>query len=209
MLACWLPPQVQSMSLGTSSPLYLPSQIGGETSQISWADSESYVNGGTLYRLYILSLIPSCHISILHVLLAADLKQGVSHLISSYVCVCVCGRACVRICSVAKSCPTLYNPMDCSMPGFPVFTISWSLHKFISTGSVMLSNHLILCLQSFQASGSFPMSQLFTSGGHTYCPKYWSYCDSFTGWLSFHLEHQGKSMAKTITFINIDLNQQT
>ena len=23
-------------------------------------------------------------------------------------------------CSVAKSCPTLYNPMDCSMPGYPV-----------------------------------------------------------------------------------------
>ena len=24
-------------------------------------------------------------------------------------------------CSVSKSCPTLCNPMDCSMPGFPVF----------------------------------------------------------------------------------------
>ena len=24
-------------------------------------------------------------------------------------------------CSVAKSCPTLCDPMDCSMPGFPVF----------------------------------------------------------------------------------------
>ena len=23
-------------------------------------------------------------------------------------------------CSVAKSCPTLCNPMNCSMPGFPV-----------------------------------------------------------------------------------------
>ena len=23
-------------------------------------------------------------------------------------------------CSVAQSCPTLYDPMDCSMPGFPV-----------------------------------------------------------------------------------------
>ena len=172
MLACWLPPQVQSMSLGTGSPLYLPSQIGGKTSQISWADSESYVNGGTLYRLYILSLIPSCHINILHVLLAAVLKQGVSHLISSYVCVCVCMHMCVCVCSVAKSCPTLYNPMDCSMPGFPVFTISWSLHKFISIGSVMLSNHLILCLQSVQASGSFPMSQLFTSGGQTSGQKY-------------------------------------
>ena len=25
----------------------------------------------------------------------------------------------IIICSVAQSCPTLCNPMDCSMPGFP------------------------------------------------------------------------------------------
>jgi len=42
--------------------------------------------------------------------------------------------------------------------------------KFLSIESVMPSNHLILCvlfsfyLQCFPASGSFPMSQLFTSG---------------------------------------------
>ena len=51
------------------------------------------------------------------------------------------------------------------------FTVSWSLLKFISIESVMLSNHLIFCqpplfsLQSFPASGSFPMNWLFTSGG--------------------------------------------
>ena len=46
-------------------------------------------------------------------------------------------------------------------------TVSWSFLKFMSTESVMLSNHLILCcpLQSFPASGSFPVSWLFTSGG--------------------------------------------
>ena len=50
------------------------------------------------------------------------------------------------------------------------FAISWSLLRFMSIESVMLSNHLILCwplsfcLQSFPASASFPMSQLFTSG---------------------------------------------
>ena len=42
--------------------------------------------------------------------------------------------------------------------------------KFTSIESVMPSNHLILChllllLPSFAASGSFPMSWLFTSGG--------------------------------------------
>ena len=49
-------------------------------------------------------------------------------------------------------------------------TISRSLSKFMSTASVMPSNHLILCCpllllpSTFPASGSFPMNQLFTSG---------------------------------------------
>ena len=47
-------------------------------------------------------------------------------------------------------------------------TVSRSLLRFLSIESVMPSNHLILCgpffccLQSFPASGSFPMSQLFS-----------------------------------------------
>ena len=51
------------------------------------------------------------------------------------------------------------------------FTISQSLLKLMSLESVMPCNHLILCcpfsfcLQSFPASGSFPVSQLFVSRG--------------------------------------------
>ena len=50
--------------------------------------------------------------------------------------------------------------------------ISQSLLKLMSIESVMLSNHLILCrpyscLQSYAASGSFPMSRLVTSGGQS------------------------------------------
>ena len=50
-------------------------------------------------------------------------------------------------------------------------TISWSLLKFMSIESVMLSNHLILChslllLPSiFPNISDFPMSQLFASSG--------------------------------------------
>ena len=51
-------------------------------------------------------------------------------------------------------------------------TISWGLLRLMSIESVMPSNCLILCrpplllcLQSFPASGSFPVSQFFTSGG--------------------------------------------
>ena len=76
-------------------------------------------------------------------------------------------------CPVAKSCLTFYDTMDCSMPGFPV------LHYLPEFAQVHVhwisdtSNHLIFChllhlLPSiFPRSGSFPMSQLFTSGGQS------------------------------------------
>ena len=53
------------------------------------------------------------------------------------------------------------------------FTISWSLFKLMSIELVMPSNHLVSlvpfssCLQSFPASESFPMSQLFIPGGQS------------------------------------------
>ena len=52
-------------------------------------------------------------------------------------------------------------------------TTSWSLLKFTFLKSVMVSNYLILYfplllyLQSFPASGSFPMHWLFSSGGQS------------------------------------------
>ena len=72
-------------------------------------------------------------------------------------------------CSVAK-CPTLWDPMDCGTPSFPVLQ---SLLKLMSIELVMPSNHLILCSpfsscpQSFSSSGSFPMSWLFGSDGQS------------------------------------------
>ena len=52
------------------------------------------------------------------------------------------------------------------------FTTSQSLLKLLSTESMLTSNYLIpwgpfSCPQSFPASGSFPMSQFFTSGGES------------------------------------------
>ena len=73
--------------------------------------------------------------------------------------------------SVAQSCPTLCDPTVCSTPGPPVSPTpgacshscpsSWWCHPTISSSVVPFS----FCLQPFLASGSFPMSQLFTSGG--------------------------------------------
>ena len=79
-----------------------------------------------------------------------------------------------RISLVAQSCLTLCDPMDCGMPGFPVHhqlldyysnscPSSWWCHPTISSSVVPFSSHL----QSFPASGSFPMSQVFASGGQS------------------------------------------
>ena len=74
--------------------------------------------------------------------------------------------------SVIQSFPTCCNPMDCSTPGFPAHHQPLEL-KLMSVKSVMPSSHLILChpllfLPSiFPASGSFPLSQFFASGGQS------------------------------------------
>ena len=77
------------------------------------------------------------------------------------------------ISSVAQSCPTICNPIDCSTPGFPVHhqlpelarthpSSPWC-HLTISSSVIPFSS----CPQSFPVSGSFPMSQFITSGGQS------------------------------------------
>ena len=64
------------------------------------------------------------------------------------------------------------NPMNCSLPGFSVIHC---LPEFVQTHVPRVSNaiqpsHLLSpssCPQSFLALGSFPVSWLFTSGGHS------------------------------------------
>ena len=70
--------------------------------------------------------------------------------------------------SVIQLCPTLYDPMDCSMSGFPVHHQPWSLLILISIELVMPSNHLILCPLLLLPSGSFPGSRLSSSGGQSF-----------------------------------------
>ena len=75
-------------------------------------------------------------------------------------------------CPVTKLCLILCNPMDYSMPGSPVLH---GLLEFAQTHIHWVSDAIqpfhplsipfSSCLQSFPASGSFPMRGLFTSGG--------------------------------------------
>ena len=78
---------------------------------------------------------------------------------------------------VAQSCLTLCNNMGCSMPRFPVLTISWSLLKLMSIESMMLSNHLILYHPLLFLPSVFPGIRVF-SNESTVCSrwkKYWSF----------------------------------
>ena len=100
-------------------------------------------------------------------------------------------------CLVAESCATLCNPMDCSLPGFPVYlrTVSG-----VCSSSCQMSQWCYLtisssdasfsfCLQSFLATGFFPMSQLFISGGQI-IGAYFSNSPSnkYSGLISFRID---------------------
>ena len=74
-------------------------------------------------------------------------------------------------CSFPESCLTLCDHMECSTPGCP--SLSPRVYSNSSIELVTLSNHLTpvtpfsSCLQLFLPSGSFPMSQIFTTCGQS------------------------------------------
>ena len=80
-------------------------------------------------------------------------------------------------CSVAKLCPTLCDPMDCSMPGFPVFTISRRLLKLMSTELMMPSNNPIPCHPLLLMPSILSSIKVFSNKSvHCIrCPKYCSF----------------------------------
>ena len=109
--------------------------------------------------------------------------------------------------------------MNHSTPGLPVHHQLPESPKPMSIESVMPSNYLILCRplsscpQSLPASGSFPMSQFFTSGGQSigisasasalpmniqdWSPSGW------TGWISL----QSKGLSRVFSNTTIQKHQ--
>ena len=79
--------------------------------------------------------------------------------------------------SVTQSCPTLCNPMDCSMPGLPVHPNSQSLLKLMSIELVMPSNLLILCHPLLLLPSILPSIRVFSNESvlRIRWPKYWSF----------------------------------
>ena len=102
------------------------------------------------------------HIALIHWSLLPGFSRYLAKLQSS-----------VQFSSLAQSCLTLCYSMNCSMPGLPIY------HQLLEStqtqvhwvGDAIQPFHPVIpfssCPQNFPASGSFPMSQLFASGGQS------------------------------------------
>ena len=129
--------------------------------------------------------------------------------------------------SVTQSCPTVCDPVDSSMPGFPVHHQHPELAQtHVIIESVMLSNHLILCHPLFLLPSIFPSIRVF-SNESILCikwPKYWSFSFSispsneYSGLICFRIDcldlksllqhHSSKaSILLCSTFFMVQLSQ--
>ena len=66
-------------------------------------------------------------------------------------------------CSATQLCPTLYDPIDYSTPGFPVLHYLPELAQTHSIQWVMPSNRLILCCHPPLLPSIFPSTKVFCS----------------------------------------------
>ena len=95
--------------------------------------------------------------------------------------------------SVTKLYLTLCDPMDCSMPGFPVLHLL-EFSQLMSLEMVMPSNHVIHCHPLLLLPSIFPSMRVFPneSALHIRWPKYWSFSISpsteYLGLISFRID---------------------
>ena len=98
---------------------------------------------------------------------------------------------CIQFCSVSQSCLILCNPMDCSMPGFPVHH---QLLELIQTHVHRICD--ILCHPLLLLPSIFPSIRVFSNESvlHIRWPKYWSFSFSirpsneYSGLISFRID---------------------
>jgi len=99
-------------------------------------------------------------------------------------------------CSVARRVWLFETPQTAACQAPLSFTIFWSLLKFMSIESVMLSNHLILCNPLLLLHSIFPSIRVFSneSALHIRWPKYWSFhfsispSNEYSGLISFRID---------------------
>ena len=96
-------------------------------------------------------------------------------------------------CSVTQSCPTLFDPMNCST--LLSFIISQSLLKLMSVESMMPSNHLTLFCPLLFLLSIFPSIRIFSNESVLIkWPNYWNFSFSispsneYSGLISFRID---------------------
>ena len=96
------------------------------------------------------------------------------------------------------------------------FTISWSLLKFMSIGSLMPPNHLILCCHFLLWPSIFPSVRVFSSESALYIRwlKCWSFSFSispsneYSGLISFRIDSSKESILQCSAFFTVQLSSQ-
>ena len=108
-------------------------------------------------------------------------------------------------CSVSKRCLTLCNPVDCSTPPSPVFHYLPEFAQFMSTESVILSNHSVLCCPFSFCLQSFP-AWVFSNelALHIRWPEYWNFSispsDGYSGLIAFRMDSlQSKGLSRVFS----------
>ena len=102
----------------------------------------------------------------------------------------------VQFSSVAQSCPTLCDPINCSVPGLPVHhqPLEFTQTHIHPVGKP--SKHLILCHPLLLLPSIFPSIRVFSYelALHIIWPRYWSFSFStnlsneYLGLISFRIE---------------------
>ena len=102
----------------------------------------------------------------------------------------------VQFSSIAQSCLTLCDPMDCSTPGFAVHCQLLVFTQLTSLESVVPSKRLILCCSLLLPPSIFPSIRVFSNESALFIrwPKYWSFSfnmspsNEYSGLISFRMD---------------------
>ena len=110
------------------------------------------------------------------------------------------------------------TPWTAALQASLSFTISWGSLKFMSTESVVPSNHLILCCPLLLLS-IFPSIRVFSneSALHIRWPKYWSFsfsfspCSDIQGWFPLGwtglISSQSKELSRIFSNTTVQKHQ--
>ena len=125
----------------------------------------------------------------------------------------------VQFSSVAQSCLTLCDPINCSTPGLPVHHQLLNLPKLMSVELVLPSNHLIFCHPLLLLPSIFHSIRVFSneSALHIRWTKYWSFSFNigpsnehqdwsplgWTGWISL----QSKGLSSVFSNTTVQKHQ--